>query len=79
MNNVFFEYFNNFVQTYFDDVFIYNKTCKEYIKHVYKIFKKLIDVDLQVNIEKCEFYIQKIKFLKDFLFIENIYINFLKI
>ena len=79
INNVFFEYFNDFVQAYFNDVLIYNKTRKKHIEHVRKIFKKLIDVDLQMNIKKCEFYVQKINFLDVLLFIEDIRINFLKI
>ena len=79
MNNVLFEYFNDFVQAYFDDVLIYNKTRKKHIEHVRKVFKKLIDADLQMNIEKCEFYVQKISFLNVLLFIEDIRINFLKI
>ena len=79
MNNVLFEYFNDFAQAYFDDVFIYNKIRKKHIEHVRKILKKLIDVDLQMNIEKCEFYVQKINFLNVFLFTESIRINFLKI
>ena len=79
MNNVLFEYFNDFAQAYFDDVLIYNKTRKKHIEHVRKIFKKLIDADLQMNIEKCEFYVQKINFLNVLLFIEDIRINFLKI
>ena len=79
MNNVLFEYLNDFAQAYFDNVFIYNKTRKEHIEHVRKILKKFIDVDLQMNIKKCEFYVQKINFLNVFLFIENIRIDFLKI
>ena len=79
MNNVLFKYFNNFAQAYFDNVLIYNKICKKHIEHVRKVFKKFIDADLQMNIEKCEFYVQKINFLNIFLFIEDIYIDFLKI
>ena len=79
MNDVLFEYFNDFVQAYFDDVLIYNKTRKKHIEHVRKIFKKLIDADLQMNIEKCEFYVQKISFLDVLLFIEGIRIDFVKI
>ena len=79
MNDVLFEYFNDFAQAYFDDVLIYNKTRKKHIEHVRKILKKLIDADLQMNIEKCEFYVQKISFLNVLLFIEDIRIDFLKI
>ena len=79
MNNVLFEYFNDFAQAYLDDVFIYNKTRKKHIEHVRKVLKKLIDADLQMNIKKCEFYVQKISFLSVLLFIEDIRINLLKI
>ena len=79
MNNILFKYFNDFAQIYLNNILIYNKICKKHIKHVYKVFRKLIDVDLQMNIEKCEFYTQKINFLNIFLFIEDICINFLKI
>ena len=79
MNDVLFEYLNDFVQAYFDDVLIYNKTCKKHIEHVHKVFKKLINVGLQMNIEKCEFYVQKISFLSVLLFIEDIRIDSLKI
>ena len=79
MNNILFEYFNDFAQAYFDDVFIYNKTRKKHIEHICKVLKKLIDVDLQMNIKKCKFYVQKINFLDVLLFIEDIRINFLKI
>ena len=46
MNYVLFIFFNNFVQASFNDIFIYNKICKEYIEYICKIFKELIDVDL---------------------------------
>ena len=79
MNDVLFEYLNDFAQAYFNDVLIYNKIRKKHIEHVRKILKKLIDADLQMNIEKCEFYVQKIRFLNVLLFIESIRINSLKI
>ena len=79
MNNVLFKYFNDFVQVYFNNVFIYNKIRKKHIEHIHKIFKKFFDIDLQVNIEKCEFYVQEINFLEILLFIEDIRMNLLKI
>jgi hypothetical protein len=46
MNDVLFEYLNDFCQAYLDDVLIYSKTLKKYIRHVRLILQKLIDVDL---------------------------------
>ena len=34
MNDILFEYLNDFCQTYLNDILIYNKTKKDYIKHV---------------------------------------------
>ena len=79
INNVLFKYLNDFVQIYLNDVLIYSKTRKKHTEHVCKILRKLIDVDLQMNIKKCEFYVQKISFLNVLLSTEDIRINFLKI
>ena len=79
MNDVLFEYFNNFIQAYLDDVLIYSKIRKKHIEYVCKVFRKLIDADLQMDIEKCKFYVQKINFLNVLLFTKDIRITFLKI
>ena len=79
INDVLFKYFNNSVQAYLNNVFIYNKTRKKHIEHVRKVFRKLIDIDLQLNIEKFKFHVQKINCSNVLLFIENICINFFKI
>ena len=34
MNNILFEYINDFCQVYLDDILIYSKTRKNYIKHI---------------------------------------------
>ena len=38
MNDILFKYLNNFCQIYLNDILIYNKIKKEYIKHVQLIF-----------------------------------------
>jgi len=52
-----FEYLNDFCQVYLNDVLIYSKTFKKYIRHIRLILQKLIDASLQVNIKKCEFHV----------------------
>ena len=78
MNDILFDFFNEFVQCYLNDIFIYNKIKKEYIRHVRLILQKLIDVNLQINISKDCFYVQKITFLKIIIFTENIHMNLKK-
>jgi hypothetical protein len=63
MNDVFFDYLNDFVSIYINDIFIYNNFKKEHVKHVKKILQRLRDADLQVDIDKCEFFVHEIKYL----------------
>jgi hypothetical protein len=63
MNDVFFDYLDDFVSIYIDDILIYNNSKREHIEHVKKILQRLRDADLQANINKCEFSIHEIKYL----------------
>jgi hypothetical protein len=64
MNDVFFDYLNEFVSIYINDIFIYNNFKKKHIKHVKKILQRLRDANLQADIDKCEFSIHEIKYLE---------------
>ena len=57
MNNILFDFFNEFIQYYLNDILIYNKIKKKHIHHVKLILQKLIDANLQVDISKNCFYI----------------------
>ncbi len=57
INNIFFEYLHNFYQIYLDNVLVYSKMQKKYIQYIYLVLQKLIDIELQINIRKYEFYI----------------------
>ena len=46
MNDIFFEYLNDFCQAYLNNIFIYNKTRKDHIKHIRLILQKLREIDL---------------------------------
>lgn len=64
MNNTLIKFLNKFVVTYLNDILIYNKNIKEHKTHVQKIFQKLKEADIQTNVNKCEFYKIKTKFLR---------------
>ena len=57
MNEVLFDFLNHFVQIYFDNILIYNKTHKEHIDYIHSVLSKLQKTDLQINIQKCKFHI----------------------
>ena len=40
MNEVLFNFFNCFIQVYFDDILIYSKTHREHINHIYLILNR---------------------------------------
>ncbi len=79
MNDVLFDYLHQFCQIYLDDIIIYSKTLKKHKKHVQLVLHRLQEIDLQMNINKCKFHVQKIFFLRLLLFIEELKMNLRKV
>ena len=79
MNDLLFEYLNDFCQVYLDDILIYSKSRKKHERHLYQIELKLVDVELQVDIDKCEFFKTKVVFLEVIISIEKLRMNSKKI
>ncbi len=79
INDVLFNCLHKFCQTYLNNILIYNKILKEHKTHVKEVLNKLREVNLQINIDKCEFKIQKISFLELLIFINDLQINFRKV
>jgi hypothetical protein len=75
INDMLFECFHKFCQTYLNDILIYSKILKKHRTHVKEVLDKLREVDLQINIDKCEFKIQEISFLKLLIFINDLQMN----
>ncbi len=79
INDVLFDYLHQFCQIYLNDIIIYSKTLKKHKKHVRLVLYKLREINLQMNINKCKFHVQKIFFLKLLLFIEELKMNLRKV
>ena len=75
MNDFLFNFLNEFCQVYLNDIFIYNKFKKKHIVHVRAMLKKLKKVDLQMNIEKCEFFKKEMIFLDVILSVNDLRMN----
>ncbi len=73
------KYLNHFITAYLNDVFIYNETKKEHEKQVLKILKQLRKRESQLNIDKCEFFISEVKYLKMYVKVNNIRMNSKKV
>ncbi len=79
MNDVLFKYLHQFCQIYLDDIIIYSKILKKHKRHVWLILNRLQEADLQVNINKCKFHVQKTIFLELLMSIKKLKMNSRKI
>ncbi len=75
MNDVLFKYLHQFCQIYLNDIIIYSKILKKHKQHVRLILNKLQEADLQININKCKFHVQKIIFLEFLMSIKKLKMN----
>jgi len=79
INDVLFNCLHKFCQTYLNDILIYSKILKKHKTYVKEVLDKLREVDLQIDIDKCEFKIQKISFLELLIFINDLQMNSRKV
>ena len=63
INNAVREYLDIFCTAYLDDILIYSESEKNHDEQVLKVLKKLREKGLQVDIDKCEFKVTKVKYL----------------
>jgi len=78
MNDVLWDFLNDFCQVYLDNILIYSKTQREHKQHVKMILNRLREVSLQMNIWKCEFNVEEIIFLKVIVFKQSLRMNSVK-
>jgi hypothetical protein len=79
MNDVFFDYLDEFVSVYIDNILIYSNSKVEHTEHVKKILQRLRDAELQTDIDKCEFFVHEIKYLRLIMRRDEIRMNSKKI
>lgn len=75
MNDVLFEYLDDFCTAYLDDIIIYSKDPKEHASHVRKVLLKLKEAGLQADIKKCEFSVTRTKYLGFIISTEGIEVD----
>ncbi len=79
MNDVLWNFLNDFCQAYLDDILIYSKTQKKHRQHVKMILDRLQDADLQIDIWKCEFNVEETVFLEIIVSEQGLCINSIKV
>ncbi len=64
MNDVLWNFLNDFCQVYLDDILIYSKMRKKHKYHVKLVLNRLREAELQMNIRKCKFNVEETVFLE---------------
>src|SRR6266498_1777904 len=64
MNYILYDYLNDFVVVYLDDILVCSDTFEEHLVHLRKVFDKLREANLVIKLKKCKFEQRKIKFLE---------------
>ncbi len=64
MNDVLWNFLNDFCQVYLNDILIYSKMRKKYKDHVKLVLSWLCEAELQMNIRKCKFNVEETVFLE---------------
>ena len=63
MNDILYEFLDQFCMVYIDDILIYSKTKAEHREQVCKVLQKLKEASLYAKPKKCEFNVEKTTFL----------------
>ena len=79
INNILWEYLNQFVVIYLDDILIYFKTKEQHVQHICKVLQALQNAGLWVKPEKSLFYFKEVHFLGFIVTSEGLWMNSEKI
>ena len=75
MNDVLFNYLDDFCTAYLDDILIYSDNELDHDAHVHKVLQRLWDAGLQADIKKCEFSVKRTKYLGFIISTDGIEVN----
>ncbi len=64
MNDILWDFLNNFCQVYLNDILIYSKTRKKHRDYIKLVLSRLREAELQMNIQKCKFNVEETIFLE---------------
>src|SRR5450432_1544087 len=75
MNDVLFDFLDDFCTAYLDDILIYSENPKEHEGHVRKVLERLRKAGLQADIKKSEFSVLETKYLGFIVAIKGIQVD----
>jgi Reverse transcriptase (RNA-dependent DNA polymerase) len=75
MNDILFDYLDDFCTAYLDDILIYSEDPLEYDEYVRKVLQRLRDAGLQADIKKSEFKVTRTKYLGFIISVKGIEVD----
>ncbi len=79
INDVLWDFLNDFCQVYLDDILIYSKMRKKHKDHIKLVLSQLREAELQMNIQKREFNVEETIFLEVIVSELNLHMNLSKV
>jgi hypothetical protein len=70
MTEVLKEFLGKFFIVYLDDILIFSKTLKEHLIHIRRVFERLREEKLLINLKKCSFVKRDLVYLGFFVSID---------
>ena len=64
---------------YLNNILIFNEDSTKHRLHIQRIFKRLKNYELYINLKKCKFDIDEIDFLNFIIFIKEVRMNLKRI
>ena len=75
MNRVFHPYVDQFVIVFIDNILVYSRNAKERVYHLQIVLQTLRDRELYVKFSTCEFWLNKVVFLRHVVFRNGIFVD----
>jgi hypothetical protein len=79
MNSVFIPELDKFVVVFIDDILVYSKIEEEHVKHLHTALQRLRKHQLYAKFSKCEFWLDKVKFIGHTISPEGIVVDPVKV
>jgi hypothetical protein len=79
MNDMLFDYLDDFCTAYLDDILIYSDSELEHEVYIKKVLQYLCDTGLQVDLKKCKFHVTKTKYLGFIISTEGVEVDPVKV
>lgn len=63
INSIFFDILDKYVTAYLDDILVFSTSWEEHVKHVREVLSRLRHAQLNLDIDKTELFVHKVKYL----------------